>query len=159
MDDLLKLLEKNSARNPAHLAAMLGISEEETTEKIRALEADGNILAYGAILNEDKVDTGIVRAVIEVMLTPERGDGFDRMAERIAKHDEVKSCYLMSGAYDLLVIVEDADIKKVASFVAKKLSTIEGVTSTVTHFMLKTYKFNNVLMKQEHKEERLAVSA
>lgn len=159
MDDLLKLLEKNSARNPAQLAAMLGISEEETTAKIKELEADGSILGYGAILNEEKTETGIVRAVIEVKLTPERGDGFDRMAERIAKHGEVKSCYLMSGSYDLLVIVEDADIKKVASFVSKKLSTIEGVTSTATHFMLKTYKFNNVLMKQEQNEERLAVSA
>lgn len=138
---------------------MLGISEEETIAKIKDLEEDGSILGYGAIINEEKVDAGIVRAVIEVKLTPERGDGFDRMAERIAKHDEVKSCYLMSGSYDLLVIVEDADIKKVASFVAKKLSTIQGVTSTATHFMLKTYKFNNVLMKQERNEERLAVSA
>ena len=158
MDELLTLLEKNSTRKPDQIAAMLGISEEETIRRIKVFEDDGTILGYGAIINEDKVDTGVVRAAIEVKLTPERGGGFDRMAARIAKHDEVLSCYLMSGGYDLLVIVEHEDLKKVASFVAEKLSTIQGVVSTSTHFMLKTYKFNNVLMKQEQNEDRLAVT-
>lgn len=158
MEDLLKLLERNSSRKPSQIADMLGISEDEARDKIKGFEDDGIILGYGAILNEDKIDTGLVRAVIEVKLTPERDGGFDRVAERIAKHSEVKSCYLMSGAYDLLVIVEDDDLKKVATFVSEKLSTIEGVVSTSTHFMLKTYKFHNILMKQEQNEERLAVT-
>ncbi len=158
MDELLKLLERNSSRKPSQIADMLGISEDDARDKIRAFEDDGIILGYGAILNEDKVDSGLVRAVIEVRLTPERDGGFDRVAERIAKHSEVKSCYLMSGAYDLLVIVEDDDLKKVASFVSEKLSTIAGVVSTSTHFMLKTYKFHNILMKREKNEERLAVT-
>ncbi len=158
MEELLKLMERNSARTPSQIAAMLGISEETVNDKIKSYEEDGTILGYGAILNEDKVDSGLVRAVIEIKLTPERDGGFDRVAERIAKHSEVKSCYLMSGAYDLLVIIEDDDLKKVASFVSEKLSTIDGVVSTSTHFMLKTYKFHNILMKQEKNVERLAVS-
>ena len=158
MEELLKLLERNSSRKPSLIADMLGVSEEVVHDKIKAFEDDGTILGYGAILNEDKIDSGLVRAVIEVKLTPERDGGFDHVAERIAKHSEVKSCYLMSGAYDLLVIVEDDDLKKVASFVSEKLSTIDGVVSTSTHFMLKTYKFHNILMKQERNEERLAVT-
>lgn len=158
MEELLKLMERNSARTPSQIAGMLGVSEETVNDKIKSYEEDGTILGYGAILNEDKVDSGLVRAVIEIKLTPERDGGFDRVAERIAKHSEVKSCYLMSGAYDLLVIIEDDDLKKVASFVSEKLSTIDGVVSTSTHFMLKTYKFHNILMKQEKNVERLAVS-
>jgi len=99
-----------------------------------------------------------VRAVIEVKITPERGGGFDRLAARIAKYDEVRSCYLMSGAYDLLVIVEGESLKEVAMFVSEKLATIQGVISTATHFMLKPYKEQGVMMKPERHEERLAVS-
>jgi DNA-binding Lrp family transcriptional regulator len=102
------------------------------------------------------VDT--VRAVIEVKITPERGGGFDRLAERIAKYAEVHSCYLMSGSYDLLVIVEGNTLREVASFVSQKLATIQGVLSTATHFMLKPYKEQGVLMVREKNEERLAVT-
>src|SRR6185295_3945891 len=116
------------------------------------------ILGYRTILNEEKLGVDTVRAVIEVKITPEREGGFDRLAQRIAKYDEVKSCYLMSGAYDLLVIVEGDSLRKVATFVSEKLATVQGVISTATHFMLKPYKEQGILMAKEQNSERLAVS-
>ncbi len=158
MDQLLKLLRDDASLQPAQLAPMLQMSEVEVAAKIKKLEDDKTILAYHAVLNEEKLEVDDVRAVIEVKITPERGGGFDRIAERVAKYNEVSTCYLMSGAYDLLVVVEGNDLKKVASFVSEKLATIEGVLSTATHFMLKTYKQQGVLMHGEKNEERLAVS-
>lgn len=158
MDILLKLLRNDASLKPAQLAAMLNLTEAEVAAKVQALEADGTILGYRTVLNEEKVGGDTVRAVIEVKLTPERGGGFDRLAERIAKYDEVKSCYLMSGGYDLLVVLEGNNLRALASFVAEKLSTIQGVISTSTHFMLKTYKEQGVIMGRAATEERLAVS-
>jgi DNA-binding Lrp family transcriptional regulator len=158
MDPLLKLLHENAAIKPGQLAKMLNQTEEEIAAKIRAYEASQTILGYRAILNEEKIDGDRVRAVIEVKITPERGGGFDRLAERIAKHAEVRSCYLMSGGYDLLVVVEGADLREVASFVSQKLSTIQGVISTATHFMLKIYKDHGMLVAGQEPEERLAVA-
>lgn len=158
MEQLLKLLRDNAALSPARIAAMLNMTEAEVTAKIKAYENDEVILGYRTILNEEKLGVDLVRAVIEVKITPERGGGFDRLAERIAKYDEVKSCYLMSGTYDLLVIVEGESLKEVAMFVSEKLSTILGVLSTATHFMLKPYKEQGALMKPERHEERLAVT-
>lgn len=158
MDPLLKLLQENAANPPARLAALLGVSEAEVTEKIRALEADQVILGYRAILNEEKLDRDLVRAVIEVRITPERGGGFDRLAERIAKHAEVESCYLMSGGYDLLVVLAGRSLREVAAFVSEKLATLQGVLSTSTHFLLKPYKEQGVLMAGAVADERLPVS-
>lgn len=158
MDPLLQLLHDNAALKPAQLAAMLNLSEAEVTAKIRAYEADHIILGYRTILNEEKLGVEMVRAVIEVRITPEREGGFDRIAERVAKYSEVRSCYLMSGAYDLLVEVEGHDLREVAMFVSEKLATIQGVLSTATHFMLKPYKEQGVLMKPDRHEERLAVT-
>ena len=158
MDTLLKLLRDDASLNPVQLAAMLNLSEAEVAAKIKALEADGTILGYRTVLNEEKLADDVVRAVIEVKITPERGGGFDRLAERIAKYDEVKTCYLMSGGYDLLVILEGDNLRALATFVAEKLSTLQGVISTSTHFMLKTYKEQGVLMGHAQAEERLAVS-
>ena len=158
MDSLLKLLHDNAALKPAQLATMLNLTEAEVTQKIRAYEANQVILGYRTILNEEKLGVDLVRAVIEVKITPEREGGFDRLAERIAKYREVTSCYLMSGAYDLLVIVEGATLREVATFVSQKLATLQGVLSTATHFMLKPYKEQGVLMKQEQQEGRLAVA-
>jgi len=158
MDPLLKLLHENAAFKPAQLAGMLNLTEAEVAAKIKAYETDEVILGYRTILNEEKLGVDLVRAVIEVKITPERGGGFDRLAARIAKYDEVRSCYLMSGAYDLLVIVEGESLKEVAMFVSEKLATIQGVISTATHFMLKPYKEQGVLMKPERNEERLAVT-
>jgi DNA-binding Lrp family transcriptional regulator len=158
MDPLLKLLHDNGAMKPAELGAMLNLPETEVCAKVKAYEADEVILGYRAILNEEKLGLDLVRAVIEVKITPERGGGFDRLAERIAKYAEVRSCYLMSGGYDLLVIVEGTNLREVASFVSEKLATIQGVVSTATHFMLKPYKEQGVLMKREANEERLAIT-
>ncbi len=158
MDPLLKLLHDNAALKPAQLASMLNQSEAEVAAKIKSYEAEHVILGYRTVLNEEKIGVDIVRAVIEVKITPERGGGFDRLAERIAKYSEVRSCYLMSGGYDLLVIVEGNNLREVATFVSEKLATIQGVVSTATHFMLKPYKEQGVLMSHEHNEERLAIS-
>ena len=158
MDPLLKLLRENASLKPSVLAAMLNSSEQDVAARIKQYEADQIILGYRTILDEEKIGVEVVRAVIEVKITPERGGGFDRLAERIAKYDEVKSCYLMSGAYDLLVVVEGTGLRAVATFVSEKLATIHGVLSTATHFMLKPYKEQGVLMSCERDEERLAVT-
>lgn len=158
MDALLKLLHDDATLKPAQLAAMLNLTENEVLSRIKQFEKDQAILGYRAVLNEEKLGIDLVRAVIEVKITPERGGGFDRLAERIAKYDEVVSCYLMSGTYDLLVIVEGASLRQVAQFVSEKLATLQGVLSTGTHFMLKPYKQQGVLMARETSEERLAVT-
>jgi DNA-binding Lrp family transcriptional regulator len=158
MDPLLKLLHENATLRPSQLAAMLDMPETEVVAKTKAYEAEQVILAYRTILNEEKLGIEIVRAVIEVKITPERGGGFDRLAERIAKYTEVNSCYLMSGGYDLMVVLEGKSLREIATFVSEKLATIQGVISTATHFMLKPYKVQGVLMKREVNEERLAVT-
>ena len=158
MDQLLKLLRDNAALKPSQIASLLNLSEAEVAAKIKAYEADGVILGYRTILNEEKLGVDVVRAVIEVKITPEREGGFNRLAERIAKYDEVQSCYLMSGGYDLLVIVEGTNLRQVATFVSEKLATTHGVLSTATHFMLKPYKESGMLMTRERNDERLAVS-
>jgi DNA-binding Lrp family transcriptional regulator len=158
MDPILKLLHENAALQPAQLARMLNQPEAEIAAKIKAYEEGEIILGYRAVLNEEKLGQDIVRAVIEVKITPERGGGFDRLAERIAKYAEVRSCYLMSGGYDLLVMVEGTSLREVATFVSEKLATIQGVVSTATHFMLKVYKEQGLLIHAEANEERLAIS-
>ncbi len=158
IDPLLKLLRDNAALKPSQLSGLLGLPEAEIVAKIKDYEADQVILGYRTVLNEEKLGMEQVKAVIEVKITPERDGGFNRVAERIAKYSEVTSCYLMSGGYDLLVIIEGRNLRDVATFVAEKLATIQGVVSTATHFMLKPYKEAGVLMNQERNEERLAVS-
>jgi DNA-binding Lrp family transcriptional regulator len=158
MDPLLKLLRENASLKTSDLARMLDRSEAEVTAAIKRYEADHVILGYRTVLNEERLGLQTVRALIEVKITPERGGGFDRLAERIAKYDEVISCYLMSGGYDLLVVVEGENLREVASFVSEKLATIQGVISTATHFMLKPYKEQRVLMTREHQDQRLAVT-
>src|SRR5688572_5659065 len=158
MDSLLKLIRENAAWKPAELAAMLNLPESEVVARIKKYESDHVVLGYRAILNEEKLGVDTVRAVIEVKITPERGGGFDRLAERIAKYSEVQSCYLMSGGYDLLVVVQGSNLREVATFVSEKLATVQGVISTATHFMLKVYKEQGVTMAVEKSEERLPVS-
>lgn len=158
MDELLKLLRDDASLTPAEIAARLGKDESEVDSQIKTLESDRVILGYRTIINEYKLEMDLVRAMIEVKITPEREGGFDRLASRIAKFDEVRSCCLMSGGYDLMVVVEGADLKTVSSFVSVKLATIQGVVSTVTHFMLKPYKEQGVLMDGEFSDEKLAVS-
>lgn len=158
MDAILKLLASDATLKPSQMAAMLNCTVDEVIGTIKELEKDQFILGYHAVLNEEKLGVDLVRAVIEVKITPERGGGFDRLAERISKYSEVVSCYLMSGTYDLLVIVEGPTLRHVAQFVSEKLATLQGVLSTGTHFMLKPYKEQGVLMVREKTEERLAVT-
>ena len=158
MDPLLKLLEEHALRTPSDLAKMLNLSAPEVARRIKQYETDKVILGYKAVIDDDKVDTDLVKAVIEVKVQPERDGGFDRIAKRIAKFDEVTSLFLMSGGYDLLIFVEGRNLREVAQFVAEKLATLAGVTSTATHFMLKTYKEQGVLMENGEEIERLMVS-
>ena len=158
MDELLKLLRDDASLTPAQICGRLNLPEAEVEAKIKEHESNGVILGYRAVINEEKLDVELVRAVIEVKITPEREGGFDRLATRIARFDEVHSCYLMSGGFDLMVVVEGSDLKGVSSFVSEKLATLEGVVSTLTHFMLKPYKEQGVLMAAEFSDEKLAVS-
>ncbi len=137
---------------------MLGITESEVRSRLQHLESSRQIVGYRAILNEEALDRELVRAVIEVRITPERGGGFDKLAERIAKYSEVRSCHLMSGGFDLLVEVEGTNLREVASFVSEKLATLQGVLSTATHFVLRAYKEQGVLMQRQPEDERLAVA-
>lgn len=158
MDSLLKLLRENAALSPTQLAAMLGQPEAEVTAKIKHYEKERIILGYRTLINEERLGVEWVRAAIEVKITPERDGGFDRVAERVARYNEVHSCYLMSGGYDLLVVVQGSNLREVATFVSEKLATIHGVVSTATHFILKPYKEQGVLMKPAETGERLPVS-
>ena len=158
MDEILKLLRKNALETPANMAKMLRLPENEVKAKIADYEKKGIICGYQAILNEDQLDLERVRAAIEVKITPEREGGFNRISSRLSKFPEVESLFLMSGGYDLLVFVSGENLREVASFVSEKLATIEGVLSTSTHFMLKTYKDHGVLMETEKEDERLKVS-
>lgn len=146
MNPVLKLLMDNSHLAPAQMAKVLGVSDAEVNRQLDELKAQKVFLGWRPILNLAKEETGVVRAVIEVKIRPERGGGFNKLAERIARFDEVDSCYLNSGGYDLLVFVNGSSLQKVASFVSERLSTIDGVLSTATHFMLRTYKEQGVLM-------------
>ena len=158
MDPLLRLLEENALATHETLAAQLATTPADVKHRIKQLEHDRVILAYKAIVDDERAKRNVVRAVIEVRITPEREGGFDRIAHRIAQHREVQTCYLMSGGYDLLVILEGNSLQDIATFIAEKLSTIKGVISTATRFRLKTYKENGVSLTREIKAERLAVS-
>ena len=158
MDELLKILKRNALEKPADIAKMLGVPLQEVKARIREYEEKGIIRGYQAIVNEDQLDLERVTAVIEVKVTPEREGGFNRIASRISGFSEVQSVYLMSGSFDLLLFVAGANLKDVALFVSEKLATIQGVISTATHFMLKTYKHHGVLMETDHEDERLQIS-
>ena len=158
MDELLKLLRGNALEAPEDLAGRLDMSVADVKARIAEYEKAGIIRGYQAIVNEDQLDIDRVRAVIEVKITPERGGGYDRVASRISRFPQVDSLFLMSGAYDVLVFVSGKNLKEVAGFVNEKLATIEGVLSTATHFNLKTYKDQGVLMEEEPDAERLKVT-
>ena len=158
MDPLLRLLEENALATHETLAAQLDTTPADIKSRIKQLEHDRVILAYKAIVDDERAKRDVVRAVIEVRITPEREGGFNRIAHRIAQHREVQTCYLMSGGYDLLVFIEGSTLQEVAGFVSEKLSTLPGVLSTATHFNLKTYKIQGVLRDNVVNEERLKVS-
>ncbi|OCL26679.1 AsnC family transcriptional regulator [Orenia metallireducens] len=158
-DDILELLKNNSKLSHEQIATMLDLSVKEVEDEIIQLEEKNVIVKYSTLIDWDKTDKELVSALIDVKVTPERDFGFDAVAKRIYKFPEVNSVHLMSGGYDLSVQVEGRTMKEVALFVAEKLSTIEHVQSTATHFMLKTYKKDGVIFKGENKPaERLVVS-
>jgi DNA-binding Lrp family transcriptional regulator len=158
MDRLLELLKSNGRASTGDLARVLNVSEAEVASRLATLEGDGTIVGYQALFDPEKTGNGAVEAVIEVKITPERGGGFDRLASRISKFEEVQSCYLMSGGYDLLIIVQGKNLQAIGRFIAERLSTIKGVVSTATHFRLKAYKENGMFLHRESKPQRLAVS-
>lgn len=155
--DVLSLLTADSRIPAERIAAMLGITEAQAKAVIEGLEEKGVIVKYTAIVNDDMVDDTFVEALIEVKVTPQRGAGFDAIAQEIAAHDEVKNLYLMSGAYDLAVIVEGKSLKSVSRFVSERISTYDTVLSTATHFILKKYKVEGALMKKSEESARLSV--
>ena len=158
MNALLVLLEADARATPEVLAKQLDSTPAEVIGRIKELEAQKVILGYRAIIDDDKAGRETVRAVIEVKITPEREGGFDRIATRIASYPEVDSCFLMSGGYDLLVHLHGRTMREVATFVSEKLATVHGVLSTATHFMLKPYKHQGVLLTGEHVLERLSIT-
>jgi len=159
MNPVIKLLLEGGSLSTAQMAQVLNLSEAEVNRQLEQLKRDRVLLGWRPVLNLSEEDAGGVRAVIEVKITPERGGGFNRLADRISRFDEVESCYLMSGGYDLLVFVSGSSLQKVAAFVSEKLSTIEGVLSTATHFLLRSYKEQGFLMETgEDENSRLKVA-
>lgn len=157
-DPLLQLLHGNARYSHQQLAELLSVDESAVVAKMKEFEEDGTILGYHAVINPELAGDTSVSAFIEVKLTPERGGGFDRMAMRIARFDQVVSCYLASGGYDLMVVVEGGGLRDVARFVSEKLSSLDGVLSTATHFRLKTYKENGFVFEGEVESARLPVT-
>lgn len=166
MEKIIEILKEDSRVTPKEIGIMLGLSKEEVLKKIEELEDNNIILKYTTIINEEKLENEEkwdneekIRAFIEVKVTPEREKGFDSIAERIYKFPQVKSLYLMSGAYDFQIVVEGDSIKEISMFVSKKLSILENVNSTATHFLLKKYKENGVYMSESKREDnRIAVT-
>lgn len=157
MEEILEILEKNSRLSCEEIAIMLGKSIDEVKDTIKKLEDEGVIVGYNTLINWEKTKKEMVRALIEVKVTPQRGEGFDKVADRIFRFPEVESCYLMSGGFDLTVIVEGKSMKEVALFVAEKLAPLESVLSTSTHFVLKKYKDDGVIFEKKEKDDREAI--
>ena len=159
MNDILEILEKNGAKiSAAKIAQMVGKTEEETEAIIAGLEKENIIVGYKTMINWDKTDNEHVNALIELRITPQRGEGYDKVAERIYKYPEVKSLYLMSGTYDLAVTIEGKSMKDVALFVAQKLAPMETVISTATHFVLKKYKDDGLVFYKDEKDSRQVIT-
>ena len=151
---ILELLEKNAKLSIKEIAEELDIREKEALQLVGELEADKVICGYSAIINWDKITEEKCNALIEVKVTPQRGTGFDRIADRISRFDEVDSIYLISGGYDFMVIINGKSMKEVSSFVFNKLATIDYVQSTATHFVLKKYKDHGVLLEDKKIDKR-----
>ena len=157
--DILNILSED-ARIPAKkIAAMLSLDEAQVKDCIANMEKSGLLVKYTAIINSEKAEDSVVEALIEVKVTPKKKEGFDGIAKQIASFPEVKAVYLMSGAYDLAVFVEDKTLQQVSRFVSERISTFDGVISTATHFILKKYKIEGVATEKEDADNRLSVQA
>ena len=157
-EKILTIIERDSRIDLKELAVLLGADEIDIINEIAAMEAEGIICGYHTLINWEKTSIEKVSALIEVRLTPQRGQGFDNIAERIYKYPEVNSVYLISGAYDLLVSLEGKTLKEVSQFVSDKLSTLDTVLSTATHFILKKYKDHGTVLAKKYVDERLKMT-
>ncbi|MBO4492199.1 MAG: Lrp/AsnC family transcriptional regulator [Lentisphaeria bacterium] len=155
---LLRLLLENGRMSARDIAEKLGVKESEAAAEIQAMEEEKTIIGYHAVFDESLLPEHAVKAIIEVKVRPERDGGFDKIAQRLSKFSQVSNLYLMSGGFDLLVEVQGKNLNEVASFVARKLATQDGVLSTATHFLLKKYKEAGKLMREEERSERLNIS-
>lgn len=157
-EKILTAIDKNSKLSAADLAIMLGSTEEEVASLIKEMEEDTIICGYPTLINWDKVHCERVTALIELKVTPQRGLGFDKIAERIWQFDEVQSVYLMSGGFDLTVILEGKTMREVANFVSEKLAPMDAILSTATHFVLKKYKEHGLPLVQTKTDERMLIT-
>ena len=157
-EQILAIIEKNSRINIKELAVILGADELTIANELKAMEEEGVICGYHTMIDWEKTSIEKVTALIEVRITPQRGQGYDNIAERIYKYPEVNSVYLISGGYDLLVTLEGKSLKAVSGFVSDKLSTLEGVLSTATHFILKKYKDHGTILTQKYEDTRELVT-
>jgi len=153
-EELLAVIEKNSRIDLKELAVILGVEEIDVVNELQKLEEEGVICGYHTLINWEKTSLDKVTALIEVRVTPQRGQGFDNVAERIYKYPEVRSVYLISGGFDLMVILEGKTLREVSSFVSDKLAPLEQVLSTATHFILKKYKDHGTIFTQKSEDER-----
>ena len=159
MEEILNILDKEKGNvSRAKIAQMLGMEEKEVADKIEKMEKENVIVGYKTIVNWDKTDKDVVVALIELRITPQRGEGFDKVAERIYKYPQVKSLYLMSGAYDLAVTIAGKSMKEVALFVAQKLAPMDSIISTATHFVLKKYKEEGIVFEDDEKDTRQVIT-
>ena len=158
-EEILKLISKNSHLTPQQIAEETGYNVEEIKTAIKEMEDEHIICGYNTLINWEKTGREVVTALIEVKVTPQRGNGFDKIAERIYSFDEVKAVYLMSGGFDLTVILEEKSLKEIAFFVSDKLSPIDAVIGTSTHFVLKSYKDHGIIMEKSGRtDNRMLVS-
>jgi len=157
-NELLSIIEKDSRIDLKELAIVLGVSEVDVVNELAALESEGIICGYHTLINWDKTSIDKVNALIEVKVTPQRGQGFDSIAERIYNYPEVRSVYLISGSYDLLVTLEEKTLREISNFVSDKLSTLDTVLSTATHFILKRYKESGIILDKKQEDEREVVT-
>ncbi len=153
-EELLTIIEKNSRIDLKELAVLVGVTEIDVVNALEEMKAEGIICGYHTLINWEKTSIEKVTALIEVRVTPQRGQGFDRIAERIYKYPEVRSVYLISGRYDLMVMLEGKSLREVSSFVSDKLSTLDTVLSTATHFILKKYKDHGTILNDKEDDER-----
>lgn len=153
-EELLSIIEKNSRIGLDELAVLLGVKEADVLAEFESLEKEGIICGYHTLIDWDKTSIEKVMALIEVRVTPQRGQGFDSIAERIYNYPEVRAVYLISGGYDLLVILEEKSLREIANFVSDKLSTLDSVLSTASHFILKKYKDHGTILAKKHEDER-----
>ena len=157
-EEILNFIEKNSRVDIKEVAVCLGITEIDVANELSAMESEGIICGYHTLIDWDRVTEERIHALIEVRVTPQRGKGFDEIAERIYKYPEVQSTYLISGGYDLLVFMEGKTLREISSFVSQKLSTLDSVISTTTHFVLRKYKDHGIILNNKQEDERMIMT-